>query len=75
MKVHVSSIDFDKTFSIHTHKLDTVATLKDKISKKIGSLTEEQVLSFEGAFLEDEKCLFEYEIQHDSLLSLQFRRR
>ena len=73
MKVYVSSPLFGKTFSIHTDKLDTVAILKDKICRKIGSPTEDQLLSFEGVFLEDEKCLFEYEIQHHSTLSLQFR--
>ena len=51
---------------------DSTENVKQKISEKTGVLPEEQILEFNGRFLEDGRTLADYNVQKNSEISLYF---
>ena len=64
-----------KTIEIQCCNSDTIENLRDLIQKKEGIPPDQQRLLFEGTQLEDEKTLFDYNIQTESILNLILRLR
>ena len=69
MQIFVN-ISSEKTIALEVEASDTIENIKLKIQEKEEILPENQILTFDGETLENDKTLADYNIQKESLLYL-----